>query len=215
MKWWDQMPWSSFSECWALLSSFTFIKRLFSSSSVSAIRVMSSAYLKLSIFLLAILIPACASSSPAFLMMYSAVAAASKSLQSCLTLYDPTDSCLPGSSVPGILKARILEWVAISFSNAGKWKVKVKTFSCSPPSHTTPTSCYRALALGALPHTSNSHWLSVLHMVIYMFQCYSLKSSYPLLLPLSPKFCSLCLCLLCCPACRIISTIFLNSIHMH
>ena len=50
--------------------------------------------------------------------MYSAVAAASKSLQSCLTLYDPTDSCLPGSSVPGILKARILEWVAISFSNA-------------------------------------------------------------------------------------------------
>ena len=54
------------------LSSFTFIKRLFSSSSLSAIRVVSSAYLTLLIFLLAILIPACASSSPAFLMIYSA-----------------------------------------------------------------------------------------------------------------------------------------------
>src|SRR5574337_1033636 len=53
------------------LSFFTFIKRLFSSSSLSAVRVVSSAYLKLLIFLLAILIPACASSSPAFLMMYS------------------------------------------------------------------------------------------------------------------------------------------------
>ena len=54
------------------LSSFTFIKRPFSSSSLSAIRVVSSAYLRLLIFLPAILIPACASSSPAFLLMYSA-----------------------------------------------------------------------------------------------------------------------------------------------
>ena len=54
------------------LSSFTLIKRLFRSSSLSAIRVVSSAYLRLLIFLLAILIPACASSYPAFLMMYSA-----------------------------------------------------------------------------------------------------------------------------------------------
>ena len=54
------------------LSTFTFIKRLFSSSSLSAIRVVSSAYLSLLIFLLAILIPAYASSSPAFLMMYPA-----------------------------------------------------------------------------------------------------------------------------------------------
>ena len=53
-------------------SSFTFLKRLFSSSSLSAIKVMSSAYLRLSIFLPAILIPACASSSTVFLMMYSA-----------------------------------------------------------------------------------------------------------------------------------------------
>ena len=54
------------------LSSFTFFKRLFSSSSLSAIRVVSSAYLRLLIFLPAILIPACASSSLVFLMMYSA-----------------------------------------------------------------------------------------------------------------------------------------------
>ena len=54
------------------LSSFTFIKRLFSSSSLSAIRMVSSAYLRLLIFLLAIVIPACASSSPVFLLMYSA-----------------------------------------------------------------------------------------------------------------------------------------------
>ena len=54
------------------LSSLTFIKRLFSSSSLSAIRVVSSAYLRLLIFLTTILIPACASSGPAFLMMYSA-----------------------------------------------------------------------------------------------------------------------------------------------
>ena len=76
MKWWDQMPWSLFFECWVSsqffsLFSFTFNKRLFSSSSFSALRVVSSAYLRLLIFLPAILIPACASSTPAFWMMYS------------------------------------------------------------------------------------------------------------------------------------------------
>ena len=50
-------------------------------------------------------------------------------LQSCLTLCDPIDGSPPGSPVPGILQARTLEWVAISFSNAWKWKVKVKSFS--------------------------------------------------------------------------------------
>ena len=48
----------------------------------------------------------------------AAAAAAAKSLQSCPTLCDPTDSSPPGSAVPGILQARTLEWVAISFSNA-------------------------------------------------------------------------------------------------
>ena len=56
-------------------------------------------------------------------------ATAAKSLQSCLTLCDPIDGSPPGSPVPEIVQARTLEWVAISFSNAGKWKVKVKSLS--------------------------------------------------------------------------------------
>ena len=55
--------------------------------------------------------------------------ATAKSLQSCPTLCDPIDGGIPGSPVPGILQARTLEWVAISFSNAWKWKVKVKSLS--------------------------------------------------------------------------------------
>ena len=59
----------------------------------------------------------------------TAAAAAAKSLQSCSTLCDPIDVSPPGSAVPGILQARIMEWVAISFSSAWKWKVKVKSLS--------------------------------------------------------------------------------------
>ena len=58
-----------------------------------------------------------------------AAAAAAKSLQSCPTLCDPIDGSPPGSPIPGILQERTLEWVAISFSNAWKWKVKVKSLS--------------------------------------------------------------------------------------
>ena len=61
--------------------------------------------------------------------LYRFAAAAAKSLQSCPTLCDPTDVSPPGSPVPGILQARTLEWVAIAFSNAWKWKVKVKLLS--------------------------------------------------------------------------------------
>ena len=64
-------------------------------------------------------------------------AAAAKSLQLCLTFCDPIDGSLPGSAVPGILQARTLEWVAISFSSAWKWKVRLNLLSgpmdCSPP----------------------------------------------------------------------------------
>ena len=56
-------------------------------------------------------------------------AAAAKSLQSCPTLCDLIDGSPPGSPVPGILQARTLEWVAMSFSNAWKWEVKVKSLS--------------------------------------------------------------------------------------
>ena len=60
---------------------------------------------------------------------FIAAAAAAKSLQSCPTLCDPIDSSPPGSLIPGTLQARTLEWVAISFSNEWKWKVKVKSLS--------------------------------------------------------------------------------------
>ena len=61
---------------------------------------------------------------------YHAAAAAAKSLQSWPTLCDPIDGSPPGSPVPGILQARTLEWVAIPFSNAWKWKAEVKSLSC-------------------------------------------------------------------------------------
>ena len=71
-------------------------------------------------------------------------AAAAKSLQSCPTLCDPIDGLLPGSSVPGILQARTLEWVAISFSNALKWKEKVKSLSRVRLLATSWTAAYQA-----------------------------------------------------------------------
>ena len=67
-----------------------------------------------------------------------------KSFQSCPTLCDPIDGLLPGCPVPGILQARTLEWVAISFSNAGKWKVKGKSLSCVRPLAAPWTAAYQA-----------------------------------------------------------------------
>ena len=77
------------------------------------------------------------------LLACAAAAAAAKSLQSCLTLCNPTDGSLPGSPIPGILQARTLEWVAISFSNAWKWKVKVKSLSCVRLLATPWTAAYQ------------------------------------------------------------------------
>ena len=71
-------------------------------------------------------------------------AAAAKSPQSCPTLCDPTDGSPPGSPVPGILQARTLEWVAISFSNAWKWKVKMKLLSHVRLLATPWTAAYQA-----------------------------------------------------------------------
>ena len=67
-----------------------------------------------------------------------------KSLQSCPTLCDPTDSSPPGSPIPGILQARTLEWVAMSFSNAWKWKVKGKSLSRVRLLATPWTAAYQA-----------------------------------------------------------------------
>ena len=70
--------------------------------------------------------------------------AAAKSLQSCPTLCDPIDGSPPGSPVPGIFQARTLEWVAISFSSAWKWKVKVKSLSRVWLPATPWTAAYQA-----------------------------------------------------------------------
>ena len=71
-------------------------------------------------------------------------AAAAKSLQSCPTLCNHIDGSPPGSPAPGILQARTLEWVAISFSNAWKWKVKRKSLSCVRLFATTWTTAHQA-----------------------------------------------------------------------
>ena len=96
----------------------------------------------------------------------AATAAAAKLLQSCPTLCDPIDGSPLGSSVPGILQARILKWVAISFSNAWNWKVKVKSLSharllATPwtAAHQTPSIHgifqARVLELGAIAYSQS------------------------------------------------------------
>ena len=88
----------------------------------------------------------------------------------------------------------------------------------NPPLSSPPIrlGCPRALALSALlmHQTCTGHWSSILHMVIYIFQCCSLIPSHPCLLSYSPKVSSLHLCLFCCLAYRIIVTIFLISIYI-
>ena len=204
------------------------------------------------------------------------------------------DCSLPGSSVHGILQARILAWVAISSSSGSSqprdwtqasslqadslpseppWKPCTLVISpielpslfwiyhslfllflfayfnwrlitlqycggfchtltwinhgctCVPhhefplllssPSHSFPQGCPSVPALSALFHASNLDWWSVSHMVIYLFQCCSRKSSHPRFLPQSPKVWSFYLCLFCCLTYRGIVTIFLNCIYMH
>ena len=83
-------------------------------------------------------------------------AAAAKSLQSCPTLCDPIDGSPPGSPIPGILQARTLEWVAISFSNAGKWKVKGKSLSCVQLFVTPWTAAHQAPP--SMGFSSQEYW---------------------------------------------------------
>ena len=78
-------------------------------------------------------------------IVFEIAAATAKSLQSCPTLWDPIDGSPPGSPVPGILQARTLEWVAISFSNAWKWKGKVKSLSRVQLLAIPGTAAYQAL----------------------------------------------------------------------
>ena len=89
----------------------------------------------------------------------AAAATAAKLLQSCPTLCDPIDGSLPGSAIPGILQARTLEWVAISFSNAWKWKVKVKSLNRVWLFATPWTAAYQApLSMG---FSKQEYWSGV------------------------------------------------------
>ena len=90
-------------------------------------------------------------------LIFTPAAAAAKLLQSCPTLCDPIDRSPPGSPVPGILQARTLEWVAISFSNAGKWRVKGKSLSRVRLLATPWTAAYQApLSMG---FSRQEYWL--------------------------------------------------------
>ena len=88
------------------------------------------------------------------------LAAAAKSPQSCPTVYDPTDASPPGFPTPGILQARTLEWVSISFSNAWKWKVKVKSLSHVPLFATPWTAAYKAPP--SMGFSRQEYWSGVL-----------------------------------------------------
>ena len=89
----------------------------------------------------------------------TAATTAAKSFQSCPTLCDPIDGSLPYSPVPGILQARTLEWVAISFSNAWKWKVKVKSLSWVRFFTTPWTAAYQAPP--AMGFSRQEYWSGV------------------------------------------------------
>ena len=88
-----------------------------------------------------------------------AAAAAAKSRQSCLTLCDPIDGSPPGSPVSGILQARTLEWVAISFSNAWTWEVKVKSLSRVRLFETPWTAAHQAPP--SMGFSRQEHWSGV------------------------------------------------------
>ena len=122
-------------------------------------------------------------------LMAESAAADAKSLQSCRTLCDPTDSSPPGSPVPGILQARVLEWVAISFSSAWKWKGKVKSLSrvwlsdptdCSPPGSSihgifqARALEWVAIAFSDFPYTA-CNWICLSWLRRYFKLCTLLK----------------------------------------
>ena len=140
-----------------LISSLAFVDWYFSSNLRKITAIISSNITYLSYY-------------PSF----HPAAVAAKSLQSCPTLWDPIDGSPAGSAIPGILQTRTLEWVATSFSNAWKWKVKVKTLSRIRLLAAPWTAAYLILSHSAFPivqaikkkKTKNSHLLS--------FSCISL-----------------------------------------
>ena len=115
------------------------------------------------------------------------LAAAAKSLQSCPTLCTPIDGSPPGSPVLGILQARTLEWVAISFSNAWKWKVKGKSLSRVRLFMTPWTAAYQAPpSMGfsrqeywsGLPSLVASKWTPTMRSLNYLKHAFTVLSNY-------------------------------------
>ena len=107
--------------------------------------------------------------------IYTHLKAAAKSPQSCPTLCDPIDGSPLGSSVPGILQARTLEWVAISFSNAWKWKVKVKSLSRVHLLATPWTAAYQAPT--SMGFSREEYWNGLPLQQCLMWHWYSLQWS--------------------------------------
>ena len=105
------------------------------------------------------------------LLYFLSSSAAAKSLQSCPTLCNPIDGSSPGSPIPGILQARTLEWAAISFSNAWKWKVKVKSLSRVQLSATPWTAAYQAPPSRGFPGKSTRvGYHHLLHLLSRIFE---------------------------------------------
>ena len=100
-----------------------------------------------------------------------AAAAAPKSLQSCPTLCDAIDGSPPGSPVPGILQARTLEWVAISFSNSWKWRVKGKSLSRGRLLATPWTAAYQAPPSMGFSRQELLEWGAIAFSNIYLAHC--------------------------------------------
>ena len=113
--------------------------------------------------------------------LLACAAAAAKSLQSCLTLCNPMDGSPPGSSIPGILQARTLEWVAISFSNVWKWKGKVKSLSCVWLFTTPWTAAYQALS--PLGFSRQEYW-SGLPLPSHILRELQIKTTIDINMPL-------------------------------
>ena len=106
------------------------------------------------------------------ILLCDLAADAAKSLQSCPTLCDPIDGSPPGSPIPEILQARTLEWVAISFSNAWKWKVKVKSLSHVRLLVTPRTAAYQAppsIRFSRQEYWSGCHCLLLSRFLEYFF----------------------------------------------
>ena len=161
--------------------------------------------------------------APCAMQQLPTATATAKSLQPCPTLCNPIDGSPPGSPIPGILQARALEWVAISFSNPGKWKVKVKSHSRVRLLATPWTTADQAPPY--MGFSRQEYWSGVplpspqLHTssLFYTWQCAYANSNLPVYSPTHPCWLphNLHVCLYPYPANRVIWTIFLDSTHMH